>query len=395
MRNLLAFIIGLFFIAALFRVDSFFYLLYIFFGIYFFSRLWTERALRAVTFEREYVVRAFLGEHVPVKLIIRNRGVLPLLWLRVHESLPIQLKAPNFARYVISLLPYETKPLDYELDCRRRGYYPLGPLLLGTGDLLGLRGHEQRLSNADSVIVYPRIVPLSDLGLPAQTPFGEIPTNQRLFEDPTRMLGVREYQVGDSMRRIHWKTTAATGILQVKRFEPAISLEAQMFLNLNRTEYSRARVATASELAIVTAASVANYLIEKHQTVGLSCNGADPLMEDSQAITLPPRKGRDQLMHILDALARVQTSEREDVLFADLLRQATLQLTWGGIGIIITAHADDSLFGNMILMKRSGFHVVLILVDPSTPFVRTQQRCHEIGIRAYQVWTEKDLDVWR
>ena len=395
MRHLFLFVIVLFLIAAFFRVDVFFYILYFLFGVLFFSRLWAARALEGITFEREYAKRAFLGEHILVTLRIRNRGILPLLWLHVHETVPIQLKSPGSFASALSMLPYETKVLAYELDCYKRGYYPLGPLRLSAGDPFGDVSHEGLFPRSDAAIVYPRIVPLTDLGLPAQTPFGEVPTQQRIFEDPTRMIGVRQYQSGDSTRLIHWKTTAATGTLQVKRFQPAISIEAQVFLNLSRREYTGKRGTLATELAIVTAASVANCLIEKRQTAGLCCNGIDPLVEGDRPVSLPPRRGREQLMHILDLLARIQVNEHAQVPFSDLLRQASLHLTWGGTGIIITSHADDPLFDSMILMKRSGFHVVLVLVDPGSPFAGTRRRAHEIGIRAYQVTTEKDLDVWR
>ena len=393
MRSLLAFILGMFLIAVVFRVDHFFYLLYIFFGVYFLSRLWIDRAMRAISCDREFQDRAFLGERVPVRLRIRNRGILPVPWLRVHESLPIELKTPSFFRCVTSLLPHEQVTLSYDLDCRRRGYYPIGPLLLGSGDLFGVAARTGEVGGIDALMVYPQIVPLSHLGLPAQTPFGVIPARQRLYEDPTRIVGVREYQSGDSMRQIHWTATAATGTLQVKRFEPAISIESQIVLNLNREEYTLHRAATATELGIVTAASIAHHLIGKRQAVGLSCNGIDPLGEASQTIALPPRKGREQLMHILGTLARVQASKGRP--FASLLRETGLHLTWGGTGIIISAHADDELFDNMLLLKRSGFHLVLILLDPKEPFRGIRERAHEVGIRAYQVWEERDLDVWR
>ena len=393
MPYLLAFIVGLFLIAAVLRIDFFFYILYLFFGFYFFSRLWTEKAIKNLVFSREYSGRSFLGERVTVRLRIRNQGLLPVPWLRVHESVPIHLRSPSFFLRVLSLLPHEEKSFTYELNCRRRGFYRLGPLMLSSGDLFGIRTSQRRLETDDAVMVYPRIVPLSDIGLPSQTPFGQIRAKQHIFEDPSRMVGVREYQSGDSIRHIHWKASATTGALQIKRFEPAISIEAQIFLNLNRSEYSTNRAETASELAIVTAASIANHLTEKRQTIGLSCNGIDPLMGDGHLVALPPHRGRDQLMRILDILARIQLGEGAS--FNEVLRRARLQLTWGGTAIIISAHASEALFDIMVLMKRSGFHVTLVLVDPQRPFVNTRDRARQIGIRAYQVWQEKDLDVWR
>lgn len=393
MQNLLVFIIGLFLLAALFRVDFFFYVLYVLFGVFFLSQIWTNRTLRGIECRREYTDRAFLGEHIQVKLHLRNRNLLPVSWLRIHESLPIQLRSPNFFNHVLSFLPKERVVLSYELDCRRRGYYLLGPLVLSSGDLFGIYTRDIEIPSNDFITVYPQIVPLAKLDLPAQTPFGSIPTKQRIFEDPARMIGVRDYQSGDSMRHIHWKTTATKGSLQVKRFEPAISIESQILLNLNRNEYSLSRADTATELAIVVAASIANYLLEKKQTVGLCCNGWDLLSAEPQMIALPPRKGREQLMNILEILARVRTADR--IPFSDLLRQAKMHLTWGGTAIIITGHANDALFEDMLWMKRSGFHVMLILVDPQTPFGPIKERAKEVGIRAHMIWQESDLDVWR
>lgn len=98
-------------------------------------------------------------------------------------------------------------------------------------------------------------------------------------------------------------------------------------------------------------------------------------------------------MHILDVLARVQVESTWP--FTELLPQASLHLTWGGTAVVITAHASDELFEHMVLMQRSGFHVVLILMDPQTPFSGLRERAKQVGIRAYQVWQESDLNVWR
>ncbi|MHB1294750.1 MAG: DUF58 domain-containing protein [Anaerolineae bacterium] len=393
MSGLLVFVLGLFIIAALFRVDFFFYLLYLFFGVYLVSRVWTERCLRHVTTQRIYADRAFWGERIPVTLRVRNTGWLPIVYLRLRESLPYQLRTPSSFASVLSLWPREQVNLHYELECRARGYYALGPINIVSGDLFGIRTKEAEVQDVDHLTVYPRIVALSELGLPAQTPFGSLRSKQRLYEDPTRLAGVREYTSGDSLRYIHWKTTAATGTLQVKRFEPAISIEALILLNLNRPEYTISRVSTASELAIVTAASFASYLGTKRQAVGLGCNGVDPMQDDVSLIFLPPRRGQEQAMRILDVLARVTLAEESP--FEDLVRQAGLHLSWGGTIIVITGHAGDELFASMLTLQHAGYHVVLAVLDPQSPFLGIQQRAEAVGIAAYQIWQESDLDVWR
>jgi uncharacterized protein (DUF58 family) len=393
MPNLLLFLLGIILLAAFFRVDFIFYIIYIFFFLYLLSRIWISQALKRVTFQRTYETRALHGEKIAVSLKVTNKSWLPIPYLRIHESLPVQLKTPNFQRAIATLLPQESVTLNYELDCRHRGYYLLGPVMLESGDLFGISSEQRHLFRKDYIAVYPPIVSLTDLGLPAQTPFGTMASKLNLMEDPSRLLGVRPYASGDSLRHIHWKMTAATGQLQTKRFEPAISVEAQIFIDLNRASYTVQRVTSASELAIETAASIANLLTHQRQTVGVSSNGSDPLSEVDKPVIFKPRRGAAQLTAILDALARVQLNDT--IPFLDILRQSRLQLHWGGTGIVIAPHATEELVAALLLLKRSGLNVVLILVDPQSTFTLIKRRMEQANIQSFQVWQEKDLDVWR
>jgi uncharacterized protein (DUF58 family) len=263
MRGLLPFFVTLLAVAFFTRVDAFFHLLYALCGIYILGRLWVRRSIKAVVLERVHDQRLFLGQEVEVKVDIRNRGWLPVLWMRLHDTVPAELAPGGAFRRVISLLPREHLSLSYPLTGRRRGYYELGPLVGQGGDLLGTASYRTQQAAGDCLIVYPRIVALNELGFPSQSPFGTLPSRERIFEDPARVRGVRDYQPGDSLRRIDWKTSARVGVLQVRRVEPAISLETAIFLNLDAADYPRDVRYGATELGIVVAASVAVHVVEK------------------------------------------------------------------------------------------------------------------------------------
>jgi uncharacterized protein (DUF58 family) len=310
---------------------------------------------------------------------------------------PADLMPGTVFRRVVSLLPRERLQLDYTMAGKRRGYYAIGPLVILGGDLLGAASYEHSFQGDDYVIVYPKIVPLRELGFPSQSPFGALPSRERLFEDPTRIRGVRDYQPGDSLRRMDWKTSARVGSLQVRRFEPAIALETAIFLNLNGTEYPQAHRRHATELGIIVAASVAVHLVEKRQAVGLITNGRDPLAEvSSPTPTLPLRKGREHLMHLLDLLACIEVaSEDEPVPFLDLLSRKSLGLPWGSTVVIITAHEVEGLLDTLLAFRRRGLEVILGLTCPDRAFNLTAQRADQIGIQALRLWSEQDLDIWR
>ncbi len=401
MPGILPFFIVLLAVAFLTKVDFFFYLLYALFGIFVLGRLWARRSLASVSVRREHDERVFHGETFTVDLDVHNRSWLPVLWMHLNYSVPAELAGSPISRPVVSLLPRERIKVSYSLVGRRRGYYPFGPLVAHGGDLLGSTTYEFRQAEGQFVIVYPKIVTLHDLGFPSQSPFGTLPSRERIFEDPNRILGVREYQPGDSLRRMDWKTSARTGSLQVRRYEPAIALETAVFLNLNATDYLQHTRYQSTELAIVIAASIAAHLIEKRQAVGLITNGHDPLQHPgseplADVPALPLRKGREHLMHILDLLARVSTRRDQAALpFLDLLRSKSLGLPWGSTVVVITSHEVEGMMGTLLALRRRGLAVILALTHPGPGFATTAQRADQIGVQALQIWSQGALDVWR
>jgi uncharacterized protein (DUF58 family) len=397
MSVILVFLIVLLVVAFFTGVDVFFYLLYALVGIYVLGRLWARRSLASLAITRSHDQRVFLGESLTVEVEVQNRGWLPVLWLHLSDTIPAGLGAGTTFRHILSLLPHERLELSYTLNSRRRGYYPFGPLVSRGGDLLGTKTYENRYEKDDFVIVYPRIVTLQELGFPSQSPSGNLPSRERLFEDPSRIRGVRDYQPGDSLKRMDWKTSARVGRLQVRRFEPAIALETAIFLNLSREDYPPTQRFVATELGIVVAASLAVHVVEKRQAVGLFSNGQDPLAEEMQTMpSVPLRKGREHLMRLLDLLARIELPPENGVApFLTTLGRRSLGLPWGSTVVVITALEAEGLLDTLLALRRRGMVVILVLTCSDRGFGLTARKAEQIGVQTLQIWAEKDLDVWR
>jgi uncharacterized protein (DUF58 family) len=375
-------------------VDFFFTVLYLFFGVYLLSRLWTRRLVEHLHAERRFVNRAFQGDRVTVEMTVRNQGWLPVPWLEANETLPVQLMAPPFFRRVISLGPREQRRLQYTLSCRQRGYYPIGPLTMQTGDLLGIDRSSVARTEADHLIVYPRVVPLQALGLPTRSPLVALPSQSYLFEDAARVMGVRDYQPGDSPRRIHWSSSASAGRLLVKRYQPAIARETLVCLDLDQKDYERGQRYTATELAIVVAASIASHIVMREDLpVGLTTEARDPMADGRTHFFLPPRSERAHLMGLLEVLARVQATSETS--FVELLRRASVNLAWGATLAVITGSESALLLDTLLNLRRSGFAVALILVQPGRPAAELHQRSDLLRVPTHRVWRERDLETWR
>ncbi|MCX7681561.1 MAG: DUF58 domain-containing protein [Anaerolineae bacterium] len=392
MRSFLPFLLILFIIAAVLRVDFFFTIVYLLSLVYLLSRLWVRHSLTRLQVQRRFVDHAFSGDVINVEVRIRNASRLPIPWLELHESLPVELSTPPFYSEVISIGGRSYHHFHYYLNCYRRGYYTIGPLTLQSGDLLGVAGRAQLEIASEHLIVYPQILPLQELGLPTHSPLAVLRARSPLFEDPARVTGVRDYQRGDSIRRIHWTATASAGHLLVKQYHPAIARETFICLDLNRQGYGQRQRYTATELAIVAAASLANHIIVKEGLpAGLSTEAWDPLLGQRARFSLPPRAERSHLVSLLEVLARVQVTDTSP--FEELLRQESLKLPWGATIAVITGRESEPLFDHLVYLRHSGFAVALLLVQPGYPSPELRKRADLLGIPVYRVWKAEELDA--
>src|SRR5262249_39648190 len=127
----------------------------------------------------------------------------------------------------------------YQLTCRMRGYYQLCPLGMESGGLFCL--HRRYLVDAPPtyLLVYLRIVPLLGYEPGSRRPIGDIRMTHRLYEDPTRIAGIRAYEVGDPLNRVHWRATARAGTLQSKLYEPSSLSGATIVLDFHEAAWPR------------------------------------------------------------------------------------------------------------------------------------------------------------
>ncbi len=394
MGNFIIFILVLFFLAAILRIDFFFTILYLFVGVYIVSHIWSRRVLKQLKIQRKLEQRVFQGETVTVSLTLENPGLLPIPWLLLNDTFSTVLSSPPFFRQVITLDNRSSQSLHYTLTARRRGYYPIGPLTLETGDLLGINRRVVGTYKADSLIVYPKILPITRLKLPTHSPQVVLPTTVPLFRDPTRIIGVQNYVWGDNPRHIHWPASAATGEIVVKQFQTAIARDNAIFLNMNRVDYGRPGQAdVAIELAIVAAASLAHHIVVLEELpVGLITTALDPIIKDRQRFQLRPAKGRGHLMQILEVLARIDICEESD--FLSNLRQEVIHLSWGSTVIIISSIESEALLETILFLKRSGLRVTLVLAQPEAYGYVQPKQATTLGIPTFYIKKEKDIEAW-
>jgi uncharacterized protein (DUF58 family) len=379
-----------------FKLGLLVYGMYVLLGVLLLSRYlaraWTAQLSATRVCDRDSVQ---LGESVRIEVTIYNLGRLRVPWLLIEDSLPLEALREHPPRLHVSEEPLSIeqmaargeKTLAYEARFLMRGYYQFGPLLLESGDLFGLHRHYRVLTAPCCVMVYPKVVPLEGYDIASRRPMGEVRLSHRLFEDPTRIAGVRPFERGDSLNRIHWRATARTGALQSKVYEPSCIAGATIVLNFHAAAFGQKNPGYRQELAVTAAASLANAVYQMGEQIGFVTNGRDaaeraryegwhqefrtralarakaaehPASERLQPVLVETRRGAAQLEQILAALARLETTDGFD--FPQLLVESASRLPRDATVIAILADVTEEAAIALGNLRRQGYSVTAVLV---------------------------------
>ena len=150
--------------------------------------------------------RVKIGDSIAIVTVLENRSWMPVPWMLVEDLLPRRalihsppnLQVTGRRLQLVSFRGQARKTITYQLKCNCRGYYQLGPLVAETGDVFGLYRRYRVLSEPSFLLVVPEVIPLQGFDIASRRPIGEVRMSHRLFEDPTRIAGVRGVSGGRS-----------------------------------------------------------------------------------------------------------------------------------------------------------------------------------------------------
>lgn len=372
------------------------YAMYVLLGLMVLSRFLTRSWIGCLEANRECAnLTAEISDTIDVAVTIKSTGWLPVPWVLIEDLLPRKALSLRFPRLrvlgkrikLVMLRPRGEIQLQYQLTLKARGYYQIGPLVLETGDLFGLHRRYRVVTEPQFVLVYPSIVPLLGYDLASRRPIGEVLISHRLYEDPTRIAGVREYQAGDPLSRVHWRATARTGELHCKVYEPSTLAGTTILLDFHEAGYPLRVEPMRSELAVTTASSLANAVCLLGQQVGLVTNGRDAanrirlegwetehqtrrsarassaaLEKDDrlQPLVVETRRNEEQLQRIREVLARLELTD--GLAFDHLVYETASRLPRDATVTAILPDVPEESALALGSLHRRGFAVSVILI---------------------------------
>ena len=237
--------------------------------------------------------------------------------------------------------------------CTHRGVYTLGPTRLTTGDPFGIYTVSYEIDSTQNLMVLPPIIPLPDIEVAPGGRAGEGRPRPNALERTVSVAGVREYVTGDSMRWIHWPTTARRGELYVRQFESTPASDWWIVLDVNSRVQAGEGDESTLEHGVTLASSLADQGLREGKSVGLVTHG-------ERLVWLPPAGGDMQRWSILRAMAVLNAGSID---LAELIQRIRPAMGQHASVIVITPVIDEAWVQPLTLMMRQGVVPTVLLLD--------------------------------
>jgi uncharacterized protein (DUF58 family) len=239
------------------------------------SAVRSAQTLDLVSRSKSELVEAGVTSTVRLTVLGRARAGVRLV---LEDEVPLALGGT--ARLAVPRLTEgRTVDLEHRVRAEVRGSYPLGPVTLRARDVFGLVTASRTLGGSVTLDVLPRVHPLADLTL------GELGGSRGSSTSASAAaslddVSLREYRVGDDLRRVHWRSTARRGQVMVRSDEHPGRPDVVLLLDSRAGAHAGRGAGSSLEWAVSLAASAAVHLQRRGHRVRLLHDGAfDPPRE--------------------------------------------------------------------------------------------------------------------
>jgi uncharacterized protein (DUF58 family) len=334
---------------------------------------WTLISLKGIRIKRRTrSLRASMGDIFTENFELINDSLIPHLWLEVaNES---TLPAAAGSRVITLIGSHENRIYIARTRLLQRGAFPLGPTLIVSGDPFGLFFNQIAFPATESLLVLPFIIPISEFHAHAgYLPGGKV-IQRKSFDVTPHAAGVREYATGDSVKRIHWPSTARRNRLMVKEFEQ--DPQAQIWIFLDAQAWPQAALPyempvlfehswsfakrpeitlqpSTLEYGVSIAASLAHYFIAQKRAVGFVSAG--PVYT-----VIPAERSQRQESKMLETLAFIRGEG--SLSLAGVVSAHAGQMPLGSSVILITPTVSGDLLLAVDDLTRRNLHPQVILL---------------------------------
>lgn len=287
------------------------------------------------------------GTDSRVELTVRNRATRRSPVLAASDPFDGGRRLAHFL--LAPLQPDESARAAYRLPTEARGVYDLGPLTLQLSDPFGLAHRSVTAAPRTSLTVFPRVDPIEAPALTrGDDAFATADHPTALASSGDDFYALREYELGDDLRRVHWKSSAKLDQLMIRQDEVPWQGRATVVLDLDPAAHTPESL----EVAVSAAASIVTACWRRRSVVRLvSTDGIDS----------GAGSGPAHLDAILEHLAGAEA--RGDVPLSGLLASLRREGNGAALAVITTAVSPQSHLDTVARVRNRFGSVTLVMIE--------------------------------
>lgn len=273
------------------------------------------------------------GENIEVELEIWNKMSFPHSYILVNDQKPEKYKQREYKN--LNLIFPWSRPkskIKYTIPNSIRGVHKWEQIELTTGDVFGFKKIKKILPSPNEVIVYPKIYSIRNWNTINTNKVGITHSHNKVSEDTSSVIGVRDYRYGDRFNRIHWKQSAKTGQLMTKEFETVTTNNFMFFLNQNAKAYADN---DHFEKTMELTASLIKHSIDQKFPVGF-------VSDHSLSNHIFLSREQEHLLRIFRVLA--MTEPKTDIYLKEMVLTEIPHLPKGTTMVLVTPKKDNELY---------------------------------------------------
>jgi uncharacterized protein (DUF58 family) len=340
-------------VAVLIQAPSLFYMGTALFATIGGSNLQAWLAVRGLRFERIAPSSVRIGDLVTIEIAIWSERRIRRPLISVLDKLPGRLRVQSLTPSLPVAPAFDTPIVtQYQFRALRRGRYRWSGLTVSGTDALGLVTKKKDYdTETTEITIVPRPIPVS-IELPVAAGWGisEAESGQTRGAG-IEPRGIREYSHGDSLRHVHWRSTARTGRLLVKEFEAGTHAAAAFLFQRTRGTDLASDSIGSLDMMCGHVLFLADMFIQQGARVEL------PGLDNAASHLLPTERIRE----ISELLATIADDSGSTV--TDELARTDGQLPPGSVVFVLLTVADPNLAGLLPRLAVRGTTIVPLLYD--------------------------------
>ncbi|WP_130807539.1 DUF58 domain-containing protein [Senegalia massiliensis] len=291
------------------------------------------------------------GETIEIEYKIYNGGLFPIPYVQLDQNLHKNLIEQKDNTRVYFIKSFDYIKFKKKFKANHRGVYDLGSLNITLEDVFEISKANITIKDPLKITVFPKIYNIKDINLLGKEFFGSDKTNEKHNEDYSNIKNLREYNSGDSIKRIHWKTSARKGEFFVKNYNTSSNLNIKLFLDFQIDKFSHDDKFLEERLVELTSSIIYFTLTKGIETEFITYS--------NEKINLK-LNNVSLFNHYLNSIISIFPKNNRRI--SNIISEEINTTSIGTTVIIVTVDIDENMIETIFNIRKKGINITVFII---------------------------------